>query len=206
LVGGQIVVEEIQEPGRQRHWLRGTFTIRTAALAASVRGQGMAGGAPAGPEAGEEIVLDFREPRSYEEIADEVKALFDKGVSYADMAAELGCHRNMVMKALRHWHAQRGLPAPDGRSCRKRLARPSLAKEMADKAKELWDQNLLIQEIAERLQCCEDTVAQAIGHWFRSRGLEVPDGRTRRKQLPRRCSPQDEPEGPGADQADIDAT
>jgi hypothetical protein len=206
LVGGQIVVEEVQEPGRQRHWLRGAFTIRTAALAASVRGQGMAGGAPAGADAGEEIVLDFREPRSYEEIADRVKALFDKGVSFADMAAEVGCHRNLLMKALRHWHAQRGLPPPDGRSCRKRLARPSLAKEMADKAKELWDRNLLVREIAERLQCCEDTVTQAIGHWFRSRGLEVPDGRTRRKQLPRKGSPPDEPDGPAAGQADIGAT
>jgi DNA-binding transcriptional MerR regulator len=204
LVGGRIVVEEVQQPGRQRCFLRGSFTIRTAALAASLRGQGAGGGAPAGTEAGEEVVLDFREPRSFEGIADRVKALFDQGVSYDDIAAELGCQRNVVTKALRHWHAQRGLPPPDGRSLRKRLARPSLVRGLADKAKQLWDQNLLLQEIADQLQCCQQTATQAIAHWFRSRGLEVPDGRTRRKQLPGRSSPKDEPGEPTDDQVDFE--
>jgi transposase len=184
--------------------LRGVFTIRTAALTASVQGQGGEGGTPAGTEAGEKVVLDFREPRSYEELADQVKALFDQGVSYDGIAEKLGCHRNVVTKALGHWYAQRGLSAPDGRSCRRRLAGASLAEELADKAKDLWDRNLLMREIADRLQCCLQTAIQAIAHWFRSRGLEVPDGRTRRKQLLGRSSPQDEPGERTDDQADFE--
>jgi hypothetical protein len=193
LVGEQIVVEEVKHPDRKRHFLRGTFTMQATAVAANICGQGMVDGSGAATETCERIVLDFREPRSYEEIADQVKTLFDRGLSYADMAAELGCHRNMVMKALRHWHTQRGLPALDGRNHRKRLAKPNLVQELADKAKELFDQNLLLQEIAEKLQCCKDTVTQAIAYWFRSRGLPVPDGRTRRKSLERKCGTRPDP-------------
>jgi hypothetical protein len=42
-----------------------------------------------------------------------------------------------------------------------------------------------VYQIADRLGCGRGTVAVAIGHWFGSRGLAVPDGRTRR-QLPAR--------------------
>jgi hypothetical protein len=66
------------------------------------------------------------------------------------------------------------------------LNRPTLPKELAEEAKCWWDQGLPMQEIAEKLRCNRDTVTKAIGHWFRSRGLEVPDGRTRRKEFPRK--------------------
>jgi orotate phosphoribosyltransferase-like protein len=69
-----------------------------------------------------------------------------------------------------------------------------LAEELAEQAKELWDQNLLVQEIAEQLQCSRDMVTEAIGHWFRSRGLPVPDGRVRRKSLERKCSRPESPD------------
>ena len=38
-----------------------------------------------------------------------------------DVAVELGVDRNTVTAAWRHWHASRGLPAPDGRTRRKSL-------------------------------------------------------------------------------------
>jgi hypothetical protein len=196
LVGGQVVVEEVKQPGRKRHFLRGKFTIQTAALLAGVGGQQTAAASPnLPPEAGEEIVLDFREPDSHEEIADQVKGLFDRGVSFDEMAAQFGCHRNTVAKAMAYWHEKRGLTAPDGRSCRTRLARPTLSERLADAAKELWDRGLLMQEIAARLGTNRDTVTKAIEHCFRSRGLDVPDGRTRRKCLPYKCS-SEEPAGP----------
>jgi len=183
LVGGQILVEEIRQPGRKRHYLRGRFTIRAASLIASLGGQ-TTPAAPTSPEAaGEEIVVDFREPEAYERIADRVKGLFDAGVLFDEIAAQLGCHRNTAAKALAYWYEQRGLTAPDGRSCRTRLSKLTLPEQLADAAKALWDQDLLMQEIATRLGCNRDTVTKAIEYWFGSRGLKAPDGRTRRKNL-----------------------
>jgi hypothetical protein len=77
----------------------------------------------------------------------------------------------------------------DGRSHRKRLGKPTFPEQLAEAAKGLWDQGLLMQEIGDRLTCDPDAVAKAIGYWFRSRGLKPPDGRARRKDLFRKCSP-----------------
>jgi hypothetical protein len=183
LVGGRIMVEEVREPGRKRHFLRGKFTITMSALVDSVRGQPADSSSVSQAQVLEEIVLDFRETKSYAKLANPVKALFDAGVSFDDMAVQLNCHRNQVKMALAYWHEQHGLPIPDGRSCRQRLAKPTLPEQLAEPAKELWDQNLQMHEIAQRLNCNRDTVTAAIAHWFRSRGLEVPDGRARRKAL-----------------------
>jgi hypothetical protein len=54
---------------------------------------------------------------------------------------------------------------------------------LAERAKALWDQGRLLRDIAAALDCNRDTAAKAIRHWFGSRGLEVPDGRLRRKSL-----------------------
>lgn len=58
-----------------------------------------------------------------------------------------------------------------------------LYQRLAEPAKELYDQDLLSTEIARRLDCDINTVTSAIAHWFTSRELPVPDGRTRRKSL-----------------------
>jgi len=50
------------------------------------------------------------------ELADRVMAMWDGGSKLQVIAAELGCDRNTVTAALKHWHAERGIPAPDGRS------------------------------------------------------------------------------------------
>jgi len=62
---------------------------------------------------------------------------------------------------------------------------PAVA-ELANRAKELWDQGLMMREIATALGCCRDTVTAAVGYWHTSRNLPVPDGRARRKELPRK--------------------
>lgn len=190
LVGGAILVEEVKPPDGRRS-LRGTFTLDTTAIAAELLDTPTLPGPDAAPTAGEAVVLEFRQPLPHEAIADHVKSLFDSGVSYEEMAAQLGVHRNMVMRALSWWHEKRGLSAPDGRSCRKRLGKPTLPERLAEAAKELLDQGALIQDIARALGCNRDTVKRAIEHWFRLRGLPAPDGRTRRKELPRRSSPRE---------------
>lgn len=48
---------------------------------------------------------------------------------------------------------------------------------------ELWQQDLPVKEIALRLECGLETVRAAVVTWHESRGLPVPDGRERRKQI-----------------------
>jgi hypothetical protein len=179
---GALVVTEIPRPGRKRKALRGTFTLTVTALARSLSLPEKQ--LPADQIRAEEVTLDFIEPPPWAAVADRVKELFDAGASQDNIAARIPCSYPWVAKALAWWYRERGLPVPDGRGLRKRLRKATQAEELADRAKALWDQGLLMQEIAERLECGKDAVTGAIAHWFRSRGLVVPDGRTRRKDLP----------------------
>jgi hypothetical protein len=201
---GSVVLTEIDRPGRKRKHLRGEFTLTSAALA---RGINAPGNHPAGSRPRtEEVVLDFVEQPPWAAAADQVKELFDAGYGYEEIAARVPCRYSWVAKALTWWHRQRGLPVPDGRNLRKRLRKLTRAGGLADEAKALWDDGLLMQEIAERLGCHRDTVTGAIEHWFRSRGLAVPDGRTRRKSLPREGSPRsNQAEHRGTDRSDAEA-
>ena len=69
----------------------------------------------------------------------------------------------------------------------KQLVAPQY-QQLADGAKELWDRGLLMAEIAMALDFDRNTVTSAIGYWHASRGLETPDGRSRRKELDRKVS------------------
>jgi site-specific DNA recombinase len=191
LVGGQVVVREVQRPGRQRHLAQGNLILRSSQVArsAGLPADGLASGSCTGVnDLMEEVVLDFREPETETQIADQVKALWDEGLTQDEIAARVGWNRNLVTKALAWWHRQRGLEPPDGRSCRKRLKRPTLPEQLADPAKDLWDQKVPVQDIAVALDCNRDTVTKAVKHGFQSRGLEFPDGRARRTTLPHKPS------------------
>jgi hypothetical protein len=192
LVGGAIGVREIREPGRERHWLQGRFVIRTAQVFQALRATAPAAAPGASIEVAftsEEIVLDFREPDTEEVIADEVVELWRAGLTFRQIAARVRRNRNLVKAAVVRWHLDRGLEPPmDGRSYRKRLARTTLPQELADRAKALYDQGLLLHEISRQLGCNRDTGTAAIAYWFASRGLQVPDGRSRRKTLDRKSS------------------
>jgi integrase/DNA invertase Pin-like site-specific DNA recombinase len=195
LVGGAIDVREIREPGRERHWMQGRFVIRTGevlqALAAPAQVE-TRGGSSEAAAAGEEIVIDFREVDTEEVIADQVMELYRAGLTFRQIAARVGRNRNLIKAAVVRWYLEHGLEPPmDGRSHRKRLARPTLPEELADRAKALYDQRLLLHEIAAQLGCNRDTVTAAIRSWFESRGQQVPDGRSRRKTLDRKSSTPD---------------
>jgi len=183
---GQIVVVEIEAEQRKRKYLRGTFTICTAAVLNPV---GTKDPPADTPRVGELVTLDFIDPLPWCGVADKVKELYDTGVRFEDMADQLGCPRSWPAKALAHWHTERGLPPPDGRKTRDRLADDPKFAELANRAKELWDQGVLMQEIATELRCCRDTVTAAIKYWYVLRNIPVPDGRARRKELPRKSSP-----------------
>jgi hypothetical protein len=52
------------------------------------------------------------------------------------------------------------------------------------------DQELL-QDIADGVGVCPDTIAAIIRRWHREQGVPAPDGRARRKQLPVKASRRD---------------
>lgn len=190
LVGGKIVVTEIRQPGRERHYLQGRFTVTTKAVVEMLVGptdERWAGPEHASGDHSEEIVIDFREPPEIESLSERAKQLYDQGVMNAQIAKELGCARNYVTKLLKFWFESRGLKMPDGRSRRSTLQQkhlePPVYQQIADEAMALYQQGMLLQDVANTLQVDRNTITAVIRWWHETRGLPVPDGRTRRKDL-----------------------
>jgi site-specific DNA recombinase len=196
LVGGQIVVTEIRKEGGKRHHLRGEFTIRVGDVAALVTGDGDSTHAAASETDGElfeHIVIDFVDPNPLDQKSEEAKLLYDQGVMNAEIAQRLGCSRSQVTKLLKHWFESRGLTMPDGRSRRGTLTKkhlePPVYQKIADEAMVFYQRGMLLGDIAEQLECDRNTVTSAVRWWHEQRGLPVPDGRTRRKELDVKSSP-----------------
>ena len=189
LLGGQIVVAEIRDEGRQRFRLQGCFRLTACAIADAVAGHRTTEScASTGPEdLDEEIVIDFVDPNPLDAESEKAKELYDKDTLNADIARQLGCSRSKVTKLLKHWFESRGLEMPDGRSRRSQLDRkhtePPMYQLVSDEVKRLSDDGLLFGEIASEIGCDRNTVTKALAFWHESRGKVAPDGRTRRKLL-----------------------
>ena len=136
----------------------------------------------------QEILLDFIDAPEWFKFKDQILELHAKKMKFRDIGKALSCPRNWVTLALRHHAAESGIAYVDGRKLKKRLGKVTAAMKIADQAKAMMDEGLLLQEIAKKLECCRDTITAAIKHWYSSRGLPVPDGRTRRKSLERKSS------------------
>jgi hypothetical protein len=183
LTGGRIDLVQQGERRAQRGWLRGRFRLR---LLSQLVAQATGGPCGEGGD-GTEVVIDYRTPTEAEVWADPVKHYYDEGMLIKAIASKLNINRNLARKALECWFERRGERPPDGRSLRasldqKHLQRPRY-QEIADEAKRLYDEGLLVGEIARRLQCDKNTLTKALAYWHTSRGLPVPGGRTRRKSL-----------------------
>jgi hypothetical protein len=140
----------------------------------------------------EEVVIEFVDPSPLDDKASRAKEMYDQDLLNREIAAELKCSRAMVTKLLQHWFTSRGLtmPCSHARRFRIEMDRNKQLKHMAiaDQAKALWDDGLLMEEIAIILEVNRDLVTKAIAWWHTSHGLAVPDGRTRRKSLKRKSS------------------
>jgi DNA-binding NarL/FixJ family response regulator len=195
LVGGEIVVEELQSEGHKRRRLRGAFRLQIN----SVFLAGDLGIEPtAEAEDGELVTIDFVDTSPLDAKAEQVKALWDQGKLGKQIAAELGCSRAQVTKLLKHWAAMHGVELPNGHARRKQIEQqtsPPLYQQIAGRAYELMHQGLLIAEIANELTCDINTVRKAVQHWCNTHGLPWIDGRTRRKSLDRKCRPRQDEEG-----------
>jgi hypothetical protein len=195
LTGGRIVISQQGEAKAKRGWLRATFRAHLLGPALDELGV-PAGGDDDDDDEGAEYHVDIRKQTPAESLADDAKALWDQDLLVKQIAEKLTESRGapigraMVNKALRHWFESRGLPLQDGRSRRKMLATksidPNLPAQIADEVMSLSDHSLLYAEIAERLGVHIATVTAAVRHWHKVRGLPVPDGRSRRKDLTRK--------------------
>ena len=182
LVGGKIVVTEIRRPGRKRHYLRGRLELRLRSVADAI-GTTLDDDQPGAlPPPTEIIELDFREPERFEQMADEAKALWDDGLTEKQIGSKLGCSRALVSRALDHWYARRQLTRPDGRSCRKRR-KVDRREARLGQVMDLWHKDLSVGEIAEKCDCCLETVRTLVVKWHEERCLPVPDGRARRREI-----------------------
>ena len=181
LVAGRGVVKEIRHDGKKRHYLQGEFQVHLHNLA-----DALSASIPANDEQDSEalaklIVIDFREPDNCERLADKVKEDFDAGMTFIEIGAKHSCSKQLASRVYAHWHRARGLPVPDGRALRARRAPVDMV--MQAKAIELWQQDYLIAEIAENLGCRRDQIHAVVAAWYQERGLVIPDGRARRREI-----------------------
>jgi hypothetical protein len=202
LTGGGIVVREATAAGRKRSYLVGTVTLRVRGVVGPIPPVGMPSEAG---DADVPVEIHFRDAPPWAPLAQRVKDGIDAGKEYDRVAAALNCPPHWVAKALAWWHAERGLRAADGRTLRARLGRSAEAAAVDEKVMTLWNEGLPIQEIAAEVGVCRDTVTAVVRRWHEDRGLKVPDGRHRRRDLNcpgAKSPPDDRAEGPGSRAAD----
>jgi hypothetical protein len=176
ITGGKIFVYQGGLRQAQRGWLRGVFTVDVVKLVAKDLGVHDV------DSNGVEVEIEFRKCPMHERIADEVKALWDEGLKYTEIAKRVGWNRNIVAKSVAFWHESRGLTVPDGRRHVSRLKKgPLLAERIADGVMELVDQKMPLSDIAVKFETSRNRITEAIRIWHEKRNLPVPDGRTLRK-------------------------
>lgn len=184
VTGGRITLHQQGERRIQGGWLQGRFTVQLLDLLV----ERLTGGLANQPDEGVEIVIDYKRPGPSHEESDRAWELYQVGMMNAEIAIELGCSRSKITKLIRSAAERRGEEPVDGRSRRTTLAKKHLEtplyQEIAEKVMEYWEKSdLQIDEIASELKVDRNTITHAVGYWHKSRGLPVPDGRTRRKQL-----------------------
>jgi DNA-binding CsgD family transcriptional regulator len=189
LVGGQIVVKEIREEGRQRHYLQGQFMLQAGRLAqaALATGNAAVSSAPAPNELCEQVTIDFLDPNPLDALAEQAMSYLEEGLLCKEIAGRMSCSKSQVTKLIKHWYESQELKMPDGRTRRSTLkvkhTDPPLYQQLADSAMEQWQKGLLLQDIAAALGCDRNTVTAALKFAHESRGLPYLDGRHRRKNL-----------------------
>jgi site-specific DNA recombinase len=185
LVSGQIVVEQIDVPGKKRGYLRGRFKLDVGSC--MIPTAQPVGTAIEPVTLDREIEIDFVDADPWLAATAKAWDLYKAGKLHAEIALELKLNRNRVRKLLQLAAQQHGEPLDDGRARQGRLTQeqgpPRHHEVIAEQVMELVNQGLLLTDIAQQLDTHRDMITAAIRFWHESRGLPVPDGRTRRKSL-----------------------
>lgn len=184
MTGGRIELEQVGERRAYRGFLRGRFKL---SLLDAVQERGGFGDRSDQREP-VEVVIDFRELLVAERHIAEVKEMWDTGMLITTIAEKLGIDRHKVTDSIGIWHEQNGLPPPpDGRARRatvpEPIRRPTDNGPLMEEIKGLYDQGLLMVEIAQRVGRERTTVRKLLDEWFRMHDLPRVDDRNRRKTL-----------------------
>ena len=185
VTGGRIELKQCGQRVQHQGWLEGRIQCDLVAVLATQ----LAGRPVESPAPTLTVFIEYREPSVLDEQARQARELFDQGVLNVEIARRLKCSKSRVTRLLKHSFETRGEVKPDGRKRRSQLvvkhSEQPLYQRLAGRVMELAAEGLPLQDIAAKLQCDRNTVTQAVRFWHTSRGLPVPDGRTRRKSLKR---------------------
>ena len=158
LTGSRIELFQMGERKAGQGWLQGRIRVRLLAFLI----ERVTGVRPLGGDEGIEVIIDYREPPAFIAQSEKAKTLYDQGMMHAQIARDLGCARSYVTKLLKYWFESRGLEMPDGRGRRavssRSTSRPPLYQQIADQVMVLYQQKMLLQDIADTLKVDRDTV------------------------------------------------
>ena len=111
------------------------------------------------------------EAPAYKEIADQVVQLVEAGLSNLAIAKQLKTSDMTVAKAIIWWFQSRGLPI---------LTAADRRRNMLARAKDMYDNGMLIKDIAAELGYTARGLKLALERYFAELGQQMPDGRSRR--------------------------
>lgn len=193
LTGGKIFLYQQGERRPKRGWLQGRISVRLFPYLL----EQLTGEPAVMVEQCIEVVIDYREPPPENVKSERARELYDQDVLNVEIAAELKCSKAQVTKLLKLAAAQRGEPFEDGRSRRSRLARkhqnPTQSERNLPEVRRLMDEGKLLAEISAALRIDGTTMTKLYNQVRAERGLPPLDGRSRRKQLPRKSRPKQDP-------------
>ena len=183
LTGGVIKLYQMGEKKPRRGWLQARFELSLLPYLVRIA----TGRACAEMPEPIEVVVDIRPPAIYDAEVNIAWGLYKQGRLGKEIAIEIGCGRSKVTRLLKDAAVKFGEPYVDGRQRRATLQHkqvdPPLYQRMADPVMVLVSENMFLEDIAEQLGVAPNTITHAIRFWHESRGLPVPDGRTRYAQL-----------------------
>ena len=184
LIDGRVLLEAIASPNRKRKWIRAKFRLRPHVVSRVLLGQ-------SGPASEEEekpalVTLDFRPALKSDAQARRAHSMWEDGASCNEIASALKVSRSRVTAIFDHAQTSLGLSKPNTRG---RRLPSDKQKRIEDLVMERWHSGLLIQQIADELGVGRPTIRRVVARWYASRGLQMPDGRARRKTLPLKQRP-----------------
>jgi site-specific DNA recombinase len=190
LTGGKIEVMTYGRAGRKRPLVRGTFTplLLESFLKEAGYPDLASHAAPPAP-----VTVWLRPPPQCDRVAERVYQLIDIEQVARDQAIKtlrsegFELAEDGIYRALNRYYCEAGILRPEHRynnGRRRRTDGVSIAKKHADEVHRLMEPNdKFLHEIAAELGIDRHDVTNAKNYWYKSRGLPVPDGRERRKQV-----------------------
>lgn len=189
LLDGPILMEQVPHEDRERCHYRGRMRIRIGRLVVHPGSQipEVTQTSTADGDLIQEVLLEFREAMKIEQQAALAWELYTAQRPIKEIAKTLGISKARMTVILKFAAAERGETWLDGRARRaaspESTRPPTRGDQQAPKILELYQQGMLLGEIATRVGMNQATVHTFLVKWHQDQGLPHLDGRTRRKHL-----------------------